>query len=391
MDGVKTGSRGKFSLAGFFEHEGDFVDGQMTGKGSRTWIDGRQYDGDWVDGEMTGRGVWSNSMTNESYDGDFLCNKRHGRGTLRTKSGDIYDGEFRSHKFNGRGAYLKEGKFVIDGQFKDGIVDGFARITWHMIGGYDGFWRDGTINSSTGFFAAADGTYLYAGGFADGAPMTIARSMIMRIDRTAVPPPPVDTSKPPEKGKKEAPKDKKGAKDGADMGSNSVSVTAGTQIGTLHIILTPETPEGSESKRAELNVPLISTDRPLAAPVEGSSSLGLPLLLNEVRRRLAVSLVPYVPPAIEEAPAAAAKGKPAKGATAAAAPAAPSAAAPTPVEPLPPVPLWVKQGTLATAAAAWSRFPANAIKYLSGKCSRQNEGGLKVTKCVYAAYKMRSR
>lgn len=389
VDGVKAGSRGKFSLAGFFEHEGDFVNGQMTGKGSRTWVDGRQFDGDWVDGEMTGRGVWSNSNTNESYDGEFLCNKRHGHGTLRMKSGDIYDGEFKTHKFNGRGAYLKEGKFVIDGQFKDGIVDGFARITWHRIGGYEGFWREGVISSPSGFFATVDGSYLYAGGFTNGAPVTIARSMIMQIDRTVIPQPPVDSSKPPEKGKKEAPKDKKGAKDGAEIGSNVVSVTAGTQIGTLHIILTPETPESLESKRAELNIPLISTDTPLAAPVQGCSSLGMPLLLNEVRRRLAVSLVPYIPPAvIEEAPVA--KGKPAKGAVSSAAapsgPPATAAAVGLSENKLPPVPLWLKQGSLAGAAAAWRRFPANAIKYLCGKCSRPNESGMKLSTGADASF-----
>jgi len=68
---------------------------------------------------MEGRGVWVNAQKNEMYEGEFVANKRHGKGTL-TKNKPlsegnagvfIYSGDFLNHKFNGQGTFTSENEF----------------------------------------------------------------------------------------------------------------------------------------------------------------------------------------------------------------------------------------------------------------------------------------
>ena len=336
--------------------------------------------------------MWSNVNSNESYEGEFISNQRYGHGTLTYPNGDIYDGEFRSHKLCGSGAYLKEGSYVIEGNFRDNRVEGFARISWNRRAVYEGLWKDGVISSGVGTYAAVEGSYLYGGGFVDGKPVSVAKSLFCRLDRSTVPPPPVleAAPKPDDKKvvKKDASKDKKStSKDigGSGVGgNNTVVVTAGTLIGSIHVMLSQDDAPTLEKKRADTSLSLIS-DAPLSLPDAGLNSLGEPLLLNEIRRSVSISLVAYVPPALEEmntaASAAPAKGKPVAGKASAAQPSLSSSATAQQVPrvvlaPLPPVPIWVKQNSMRTEAMSWNRFPANSVKYLGGKCVKRGENNL---------------
>ena len=335
-------------MPGYFEHVGEFLDGQMTGRGQREWADGRTYDGDWVAGEMQGKGSWANTRTNETYDGDFNSNRRHGRGTLKLSSGDIYDGEFRGHRYEGKGAYLKEKDFVVEGYFKDGCVDGTAKATWHKKGHYEGPWKEGNIVGALGQFSATDGSYQYIGPFTDSLPELKPTAICAHCDRTVVP---VPETAAPEKGKKETKKPAKGKDVNADQSANTATVTQGTLIGDVHIALTAEPP-------ADIP-PTISTESPISLPAAGVAFGQVTLPLNELRRRVAVCLRPYIPPPVAEAPKGG-KGK--------------AAAEPVNTEPPPPpgppVPLWIQQPTLQHTADSWSRFPPNCIKFFRGTCEK---------------------
>ena len=50
------------------------------------------YDGDWVEGNMHGRGVYTYA-NGDSYDGDWVDDKKHGRGVHTYADGGVYDGE----------------------------------------------------------------------------------------------------------------------------------------------------------------------------------------------------------------------------------------------------------------------------------------------------------
>lgn len=362
--GVKSGKEGKFSLPGYFEHVGDFLNGQMTGRGRREWVDGRSYEGDWQDGEMHGRGAWTNAVTDETYDGDFVANQRHGRGTLKLSSGDIYDGDFSRHKYHGRGAYLKEKSFVIDGNFEAGCVHGIAKATWHKKGFYEGSWERGRMAGELGQFSAADGSYQYIGAFADSAPVKKPAGMFARCDRSVVPV--VDSSV--DKGKKDAKKPPAKGKDLAtDLSASTVTAARGSMIGSVHIALL-----GAE---APTDLPPVVSEAPVALPVHGVALDRIQLPLNELRRRVAVRMRLYIPPpAAPEAPKGA-KGKPQE--------APPPAAASLG----PPVPMWVQQTTLRAAAEAWSRLPPNCIKFVHGVCNRADLGTrlIKISQVMYCS------
>ncbi len=51
------GSFGVFMLLGGGRYEGDFIDDKRTGRGIFNWPDGNRYEGDFLDGKMHGRGI----------------------------------------------------------------------------------------------------------------------------------------------------------------------------------------------------------------------------------------------------------------------------------------------------------------------------------------------
>lgn len=88
-----------FEVEGWSTIEGNFVDGEIEGRGSKQWVDGRRYEGDFSRGEACGEG-WFKSPSGESYVGTWAQNKRHGHGQLVLPNGQgTYTGEFRRHRY----------------------------------------------------------------------------------------------------------------------------------------------------------------------------------------------------------------------------------------------------------------------------------------------------
>ena len=83
VNGVKHG-HGTLTMGDGSTYEGDFVDGEITGQGLRTWPDGRSYAGQFNRGEFCGQGIYRGGPGGETYEGEFLDNKRHGDCLLYT-------------------------------------------------------------------------------------------------------------------------------------------------------------------------------------------------------------------------------------------------------------------------------------------------------------------
>ena len=100
-DGRKE--NGKFVLRSYMEHDGNFVNGEIEGEGTRRWQSGQMYTGSWKDGEMEGQGRWVSAKEDEVYEGEMKANKRFGEGVLTKTFPDgsvqIYRGSFSNHKF----------------------------------------------------------------------------------------------------------------------------------------------------------------------------------------------------------------------------------------------------------------------------------------------------
>ncbi|CAM9274113.1 unnamed protein product [Ectocarpus sp. 12 AP-2014] len=121
--GTKSGL-GVFEVVGGSTYEGTFVDGELEGKGSKLWADGRRYEGEFNRGEASGEGHFT-SPAGESYVGTWALNKRHGRGKLVLPNGEgSYVGEFQRHRFHGDGQLVLANGFQFTGRFSGGLPHG---------------------------------------------------------------------------------------------------------------------------------------------------------------------------------------------------------------------------------------------------------------------------
>jgi hypothetical protein len=99
--------------------------GEMTFKNKRNVGKDIRYTGNWKQNKMHGKGNLYNSKDeskdenkNEIYDGNMVCNKRHGLGTITYDKG-FYFGKMVDDKMQGEGKiYLKDGG-VYHGKFRD--------------------------------------------------------------------------------------------------------------------------------------------------------------------------------------------------------------------------------------------------------------------------------
>ena len=76
-------------------YRGDFVKGEMTGEGERTWEDGSIYTGDFLKGEKHGDGLIEYGTKNtkdKRYEGEWHLNSREGHGELLLRDGTLYKG-----------------------------------------------------------------------------------------------------------------------------------------------------------------------------------------------------------------------------------------------------------------------------------------------------------
>ena len=110
--------KGKLTY-GALTQEGEFSEGQLNGKGKRSYKDGDQHEGffqedDFIEGEV----VLHYENGSLQYKGEFVNGKMEGHGTLMFSSGAKYVGEFVDGNMEGSGKLTWP-----DGDFKSGIFE----------------------------------------------------------------------------------------------------------------------------------------------------------------------------------------------------------------------------------------------------------------------------
>ncbi len=105
-----------------YAYEGDFVNDKRTGKGTESWTDGAVYEGDFVNGKRTGKGTltWPDGAV---YEGDWVNDKRTGKGTYKSDS-YAYEGDFVDDKRTGQGTLTWTDGRVYEGDFVNGQFSG---------------------------------------------------------------------------------------------------------------------------------------------------------------------------------------------------------------------------------------------------------------------------
>lgn len=105
-------------------YEGQWADDHRHGDGRQTWRDGRVFVGQFVDGSFGGHGrmEWrAGSQGSELtvFDGQYVADLKHGHGRFQWPDGRIYDGEWRAGMRNGRAAFTNAQGVTRRGLWKD--------------------------------------------------------------------------------------------------------------------------------------------------------------------------------------------------------------------------------------------------------------------------------
>ena len=121
---------------------GLFINDKLNGKGLK-YIHGNDhiYKGDFLNGLRHGFG--KDYRNNMRYEGEFLNDKKCGKGQIMFSSGDEYKGEFKDNKFNGYGRYKwKNGEEYI-GYYLNGKFNGEGLHKWGINEYYKGEFING--------------------------------------------------------------------------------------------------------------------------------------------------------------------------------------------------------------------------------------------------------
>jgi len=113
-----------------YNYEGEFHNDIKHGKGKIIFYNNNSesYEGDFKNGDITGKGfyIWKNKHT---YLGDFLRGKMHGKGIYKWPDGNVYEGEYIYGIKEGYGEFKWNDGRIYKGPFKNGKQHGKGRLT----------------------------------------------------------------------------------------------------------------------------------------------------------------------------------------------------------------------------------------------------------------------
>jgi hypothetical protein len=101
------------------KYEGEFSNGEITGKGTYYWKNGNTYTGQFLKGKIHGKGLYKWNDGGE-YEGSYEHGVKQGYGRYKMKDGSIYEGPFENGQPNGIGVLTYKGKEIRNVEFLEG-------------------------------------------------------------------------------------------------------------------------------------------------------------------------------------------------------------------------------------------------------------------------------
>mmetsp|Transcript_28451 Transcript_28451/g.62284 ORF Transcript_28451/g.62284 Transcript_28451/m.62284 type:complete len:157 (-) Transcript_28451:518-988(-) len=105
----------------------------QEGEGAFLFPNGSRYEGKWQmkDGakQRHGQGVYTDTLEGHTYEGEWLNDKMHGRGTFRYASNARYEGEFVNNQYHGHGIYTFPNGSFYEGPFEENQMHGEGKYT----------------------------------------------------------------------------------------------------------------------------------------------------------------------------------------------------------------------------------------------------------------------
>ena len=113
------------------KYYGDYINDKRAGKGKFYWENGSYYIGEWANDLKHGKGKLFYKNGNIQYEGDFIAGKFNGNGTYTWEDGEYYIGQFYNGLKYGKGiVYTKKGEVIYDGDFVDDKYEGKGKYVW---------------------------------------------------------------------------------------------------------------------------------------------------------------------------------------------------------------------------------------------------------------------
>ncbi|XP_052816897.1 MORN repeat-containing protein 1-like isoform X3 [Mya arenaria] len=152
VNGEITGFGTRFFPSTGCKYQGQLVKGELWGKGRMTWPDGSIFEGQWESNKRHGFGVMKSIKENCLYKGSYVGNRRHGQGTMiyplscltnPSRKGDRYNGDWENDLRHGEGDMRFTSGTVYEGHFEDDTFqgDGLMRHCSGLM--YRGVWDHG--------------------------------------------------------------------------------------------------------------------------------------------------------------------------------------------------------------------------------------------------------
>ena len=144
---------------------GEFKNEKREGYGKYIWENGEYYIGQWLNDKKHGKGILYNKNRNIKYDGDFVNDKFEGYGKYIYENGNYYIGKWLNNKMHGKGIeYYKNGNIKYEGDFVNGKYEGDGKYIYEKDYYYIGQWLNDKRHGK-GILYYKNGDIKYEGDF----------------------------------------------------------------------------------------------------------------------------------------------------------------------------------------------------------------------------------
>lgn len=149
--------KGKKEYVSGDTYEGDFVDGKHHGRGTSRSKAGQVYVGEFANGRFTGQGkiTFPNS---ETYEGGWLNDQRSGKGRAIYLDGEVYEGDWLLDKRHGVGRCAYANGDIYNGDWVNNNREGKATYYFKDGSYYIGYWKNNLQHGEGQYFEKKTGS-----------------------------------------------------------------------------------------------------------------------------------------------------------------------------------------------------------------------------------------
>ncbi|XP_075901076.1 MORN repeat-containing protein 3 isoform X2 [Nelusetta ayraudi] len=168
-----NGLRGAVFSADGDEYTGEWLNNKKHGRGTQVWKkSGSIYNGQWKEGKPDGYGTYTvlvpeTKEYTRKYCGQWKMGKKHGFGMYFYSNCEVYEGDWGKNQRSGWGRMYYECGDIYEGEWVNDKKEGQGIIRYTNGNWFDGAWRDGDKNGNGKFFYSDKGQ-IYEGIWVDG-------------------------------------------------------------------------------------------------------------------------------------------------------------------------------------------------------------------------------